>query len=154
MAATSQGRSAHSTAPGCAATCPRKPGWTLLSRAAAGSSRQCCIQGQGAGEHHPPSGRKEVGHDHVFRHSGYVREGDKAQSPGRYHPETPQHAATHLCSTSTTLVPPFETNTDKTCFSRNPKHRPDDGTPWYSMTLHGNWFRQDFSNMVNSIFHA
>lgn len=151
VAAATRGRSAHSTASECTATCPRKPGWTLLARAAAGSSRQHCVQGQIAGEHHPPSGRKQVGRDHVFRHSGYVPEGNKARSPGRCHPETSMHAATHPRSTSSTFVPRFGTNHRQDVLLQRSQASP---RPWYPTTLHGSRFRQVFNNVVKSIFHA
>lgn len=97
------------------------------------SSQQHCIGGQVTSEHHPPSGRKQVGHDRVFRHSGYVWKRDKARSPRRCYHENLQEAGTQLHYTSIKVVPPFGTTTDKIRFSRGSKHHPDHSTQQHFM---------------------
>lgn len=128
VAAASRGSSAPQYNPRMHRFLPPKARLDSPQKSSCSSRQQHCVEGQLTSEHHPPLGRKQVGHDRVFRHSGYVWKQGKARSSRRCYPETPQQAATQLHYTSIKIVLPSGTNTHKMCFSRGSKHHPDHGT--------------------------
>lgn len=86
--------------------------------------------GQVASEHHPLSGRKQVGHDlHVFRHSATSGRVIKQDHPGGATLKPPStQPPTHPAPAPHWWCHRLGPTTDKTCFSRGPKHGPDHST--------------------------